>query len=155
MLNVILRYEGLKVFCLWTRKTAFKMASRWSDLNNKIGNNTFPKQFPEHGRSTIMFRFFSLCVAIICSNRTLKIYFPRRKCFSSNQNSSFPLSFSLHWENEPTSWYCAQRRPAFFSHFLEYSWCKSSPIWLTGCEEIKSFDDFHQDALGQHESLFK
>ena len=40
VLNVILRYEGLKVFCLWTGKTAFKMAPRRSDLNIKMVKNT-------------------------------------------------------------------------------------------------------------------
>ena len=36
----ILRYGGLKVFCLWTRKTAFRMGSRWSDLYIKMVKNT-------------------------------------------------------------------------------------------------------------------
>ena len=31
---------ALKVFFLWTRKTPLRMASRGSDLNIKIGNNT-------------------------------------------------------------------------------------------------------------------
>ena len=31
---------AFKVFFLWTRKTPLRMASRGSDLNIKIGNNT-------------------------------------------------------------------------------------------------------------------